>query len=689
MNIPQFVGLLGFTKKQLQSDFIAALVVTAIAIPESLGFAAIVGLPIQTGLYCALLAPVIFALVTSSRHLVVGADSATAALVASGAAGVAAMGTDGYVNAVAVLGIITGIVLVLMSIVRFGFLADLISRPVFIGFLAGIGIQLMISKLPEMLGIDTHGSTIHKLYMLATQFSELQLPTLLFSIAVFAIIILANRRKLPGSLIALIAAILTTYVTGLGHAGIEVVSNVPHGLPSLLVPHASWQMVTTLLPAAFAVAIIILVQSSSVIRSTAARFDEPVDDNRDLAALGLANVAAAFTHGFAINGSPPRTIAAEMSGGRTQFVNLFMALIVGAILLFLSSSLRYLPVAALAAVVFTIGMHLFDVRQLRRVWQSRRSEFVVALIALLGVALFGVQYGVAIAVATSIIDRLRRQYRPPDDVLLQDGQLAPWAENRIDPHHKHRSSPDGVLIYRFGGSLFFENSSYFTRRILHTIANAKQPVKCVIIDAGAISDIDFTASETIKQLCHKLNHDDVQICLAHVSPELQTLLEQYDLVDIIGKHNIYPSLEEAVFAYPTSRRSTIEMVQRLALPAHEYVVIGGGVMEALGLRDTNDVDIVVSSELYSAYTSKGWKEYIQDDGKHILSHHGYQLMETYVGKKLNDLFPRSFEKDGVRFMSVEDLIACKRKIGRQKDIDDIKLLNEHLAKRYNEAVGKS
>ena len=367
-----------------------------------------------------------------------------------------------------------------------------------------------------------------------------------------------------------------------------------------------------------------------------------------------------------------------MSGGRTQLVNVFMSLFIAIILLFFTGMFSYLPVAALAVVICLIGVHLFDLKQLRRIAHSQRAEFAIALIALVSVAVLGVQYGVLIAVATSIVDRLRRRYRPTDEVLLRDGKLAPWANERLDKHHKYRSSPKGVVAYRFSGSIFFENANYFSRRIRAVVKGAKQPVHTVVLDAGGINDIDYTAAETLRQVVSKFSSDDVRFCLAHVSPDFSKLLKKYRLTDIIGRDNIYPSLQSAIFDSATSRRSTVDMVRRLKLPKREYVVIGGGVLETLQIRNTNDVDIVISKNLYRQFKRKGWREYTQDDGKRVLSHHGYQLMETYVGKSLRDLMPRSFILDDVRYMGLEDLITCKRKMGRQKDLDDIALINAHV-----------
>lgn len=683
MKIPQFTTFEGLTARQLKRDALAALVVTAIAIPESLAFAAIVGVPLQAGLYCALLAPVVFALLTSSRHLVVGADSATAALVASGAATVAVANTAAYGNAVALLCILVGAILVVMAAARFGFLADLISRPVFVGFVAGIGVQLILSKLPELLGIEASGTAVEKLGHTLVNLGQANLPTLYFSLGLFGLIFLLNKRKLPGMLIGIVVAILAVYFGRIDTYGVQVVSAVEPGLPRFFLPKFDLATAQTLAPTALAIAIVILAQSSAVIRNTASRFDEPVDDNRDLNALGFANIASATLGGFAINGSPPRTLAAEMNGGRTQMVNIYMAFYIAIILLFFTEMFAYLPIASLAVIICIVGTHLFDTAQLRRIARSRKNELVIALIALIGVTVLGVQHGVLIAVATSIVDRLRRQYRPTDEILLQDGKLAPWANERLDKHHKHRSSPQGVLAYRFNSSLFFENANYFSKRIRGAVKESKHPVHTVVIDMGGVNDIDYTAADVIKRLVYTFSADDILVCLAHVSPDLQTLLGSYKLIEVIGKHNVYPSLQAAIFDAPTSRRSSIDMVSRLKLPLSDYVVIGGSVLETLGIRDTNDVDLVVSKKIYKQFLRKGWREYIQDDGKKVLSRHGYQIMETYVGAKLHDLLPSSFVKDGVRFMGLDDLIECKQRIARKKDHDDIRRIEAYLRTHRN------
>lgn len=669
----------GYNFKYLRHDILAALVVTAIAIPESLGFAVIAGLPPVTGLYTAVLAPIIFGLVASTRRLVVGADSATAALVASGALLVAQAGTAGYANAVAVLGLLTAVILLGMAVFRLGFLADLISRPVLVGFLGGVGVQLIINKLPDMLGITATGSLLQHLTTVVTHIGSFNGMAATIAVMVVGIILLTRKTRIPGELIGLVLAIVFAIVFHVQDYGVKMVGALPGGLPSLSDPSFNFGMLITLFPAALSIALVVLAQSSAVIRSLANEHDEKVRLNRDLTALSLANAISALTHGFAVNGSPPRSMAADAAGGRTGMVNVFMGLLIGTLLLFGSGLLADMPMAALASIVFMLGFHLIRFQELRYIWSTHRVEFAVAMIALVGTALFGVYQGVVIAVIVSLMERLSRQYHPKDDILLRDGKLSEWAAERLDwHHHRHRTRPQGLLIYAFDGSLFFENVNYFVQRIKGAIEEAKEPIEYVLIDAGAIDSIDYTAVETTKTLYRQLSSEDIKMGFAHVSPNLRHQFDAFGMTDLVGADNIFSTLSGAIRTHPGSKRSAIEMVHRLGLKRGSYVVIGGAVLEILNLRETSDVDLVVSDEVYAQYRDdKKWAEYVQDNGKKVLSHDGYNLMHTWMGNNLKHLLHQSFEVEKIAFMSINELIEAKRHLGRKKDLEDIMLLEEY------------
>ena len=588
----------GYSLHYLRHDLLAALVVTAIAIPESLGFAVIAGLPPVAGLYTAILAPIVFGLVSSTRRLVVGADSATAALVASGALLVAQAGTVGYANAVAVLGLLTAVILLGFAVFRLGFLADLISRPVLVGFLGGVGVQLIINKLPDMLGITATGSLWQHLTTVVTHIGSFNGMAATIAVMVVGVILLTRKTRIPGELIGLILAIVFAMVFHVQDYGVKMVGALPGGLPSLSQPSFDLGMLITLFPAALSIALVVLAQSSAVIRSLANEHDEKVRLNRDLTALSFANAISALTHGFAVNGSPPRSMAADAAGGRTGLVNVFMGLLIGTLLLFGNRLLTDMPMAALASIVFMLGFHLIRFHELRYIWSTHRIEFGVAMIALVGTALFGVYQGVVIAVIVSLMERLSRQYHPKDDILLRDGKLSEWAAERLDwHHHRHRTRPQGLLIYAFDGSLFFENVNYFVQRIKAAIEEAKEPIEYVLIDAGAIDSIDYTAVETTKTLYRQLSSEDIKMGFAHVSPNLRHQFDAFGMTDLVGADNIFSTLSGAIRTHPGSKRSAIEMVHRLGLKRGTYVVIGGAVLEILNLRETSDVDLVVSDEV--------------------------------------------------------------------------------------------
>jgi len=535
-----------YKRQDLRHDVVAALVLTAITIPQSLAFAVVVGLPPVTGLYTALLAPIVFALFASTRRLAVGADSATAALLASSATLVAQAGTIGYANAIAVLGMLTAFILLLIAVLRLGFLSDLVSRPVLVGFLAGVGLQLIITSLPVMMGLQVKSGAVWNSLASLAQSPAINWMTITVTVLVVGVLLLVRGSKLPGELIAITFAILFSAVFHVEKFGVALVGDLPSHLPQLGLPAFSLTTVWVLLPAAVTVAMIILAQSSAVIRGVAEERGEKIRINQDLFALGLANVASAFTQGFAVNGSPPRTMAVDRIGGRTQLTGILSSMIIGLILVFGVGILEYLPQAALASVVCLLGVYLIRLKELQYLWDVHRTEFVVAIVALLGTAFIGILQGVLIAVIVSLSERVIRQYHPNDAILLRDGELSDWARERLSDRVQHSHQIDGVLVYSFDGSLFFENINYFVARLKRAIKGAKEPVTMVIIDAGSIDSIDYTAVEAIKHSYRKLSEDAITLRFAHVSPNLHKQLVEFGVVELLGHKHIFSTLTEAI-----------------------------------------------------------------------------------------------------------------------------------------------
>lgn len=530
----------------LRGDIVAGVTVAAIAIPESLGYATIVGLPVQTGLYCALLPAILFAVVASSRQLVVGADSATAALVAAGATAVAAVGTDAYAGAVAVLGLLTAAMLLLMALARLGFLADLISRPVLTGFLAGVGVSLVIGKLPGVLGLDVSGTTWQKLVGTIEQLPDANPASALLGLGVVLVMVGAVRlpARVPAALFAVVAFSLVGVVIGAAGRGVAMVGALPPGLPSIEIPSIESGELARLAATAASIAVVVLAQSAAVARSFAQKNGYRVDTNADLVGLSAANAGSALTGGFAINGSPPRTAAGDSAGSHSQMVNVVMALVIAAVLLFASGLFAYVPEPVLDAVVLGIGIHLVNVRELRCVGQTRRVELWIAVLALVVVAFVGVEQGVLLAVLVSLLERARHQYRPSDEVLVSPGVIGERERARLSDVPPELLA--SVLAYRFGASLIFANAERFDERIRGLVEQAEQPVRTVVIDAGAMTDIDVTGAEVLSRLATDLAGADIRVVLTDLSPSAARTLQRAGVVP--GAIDVVDHLETVVSA---------------------------------------------------------------------------------------------------------------------------------------------
>jgi MFS superfamily sulfate permease-like transporter len=396
-------GVLPVHRSQLAGDILAGVTLATLGIPQSLGYARIAGMPVITGLYTLLAPLAVFALLGSSRRLVVAADSATAAMMAAGLTGLAAAGSPRYVALAGLVALLAGALLLLARLIRLGFLADFLSRTVLIGFLTGVGVQVAAGQLAEMLGVHPGGQTvIGKLIATVRALGHTNLSTLAVSLGVIATVVGSRMltRRVPGALIAVVGAIIASRLLHLQAHGVTVLGAVPRGLPRLRPPALSLHDAAALFPIAGAIFVVILAQSFATSRAYAAKYDETVDENADLVGLGAANVAAAFTGTFAVNGSPTQTQMADSAGGRSQLAPLTTSVVVVVVivLLFLTGPLRFLPLAVLATIVFLIGVRLANVSGMRRLFAVRREEFVIALLTAATVVFVGVEQGIVLAV---------------------------------------------------------------------------------------------------------------------------------------------------------------------------------------------------------------------------------------------------------------------------------------------------
>ncbi len=544
---PVLRGVLPVRRATLTREVLAGATLAALGIPEVLGYARIAGMPVVTGLYTLLLPLAVFAVLGASRHLVVAADSATAALLAGALVRLAAPQPAAYVGLAGLAALLTGGLLLLARLARLGFLANFLSRTVLLGFLTGVGIQVAIGQLPDMLGV--HAASSHTVIKLAETVAALphaHPATVAVSLGVIAVVLAAKMitRRIPGALLAVVSAIVVSRAADLTGHGVAVLGRVPRGLPGFSLPTLSEHDTVALLGTAASIGIVILAQSAATARAYAVRHDEPMDTDTDLTGLGAANVAAAFTGTFVVNGSPTKTQIVDDAGGRSQLASLATGAIAVAVLLVATGPLRYLPIAALAAVVFLIGAELVDLRGLRRIWAVRRTEFAVALVTAAAVIGLNVQYGIGVAIAASIIDHLRHSYRPRSYVLVKSA-AGHWMPAPVRPGA--RTGP-GLAVYRFGTSLYFANASRFVEDVT-TLTRYGDPLRWLVLDGAAIGDVDYSAATVLREAIRELHQAHIQVMMTSLVGPVRDQLQHYGISDGDGPDGFYDTPGAALAAF--------------------------------------------------------------------------------------------------------------------------------------------
>ncbi|HTX53495.1 MAG TPA: SulP family inorganic anion transporter [Candidatus Baltobacteraceae bacterium] len=545
---PILEGVLPITAARVPAEIIAGITLAAIAIPEVMGYTKISGTPVITGLYTMLIPTALFAVFGSSRHLVVGADSATAAILASALGGIAATGSDQYLALAGVLALMAALFLILARVMRLGFLADFLSRTVLIGFLTGVGVQVALGQIAGMLGLKGGGhGTLGKLWNDVQQLGSVSHDEVLITVSVLVIIVGCKKvsKHIPGALIAAIGAIVASWAFGLDKH-VHVVGAVPGGLPYLGLPKVDWnfQVVTTLIPTAFAMFVVILAQSAATSSAYATRYGERFSENTDLVGLALANIGAGLSGTFVVNGSPTKTQIVDSAGGRSQLSLLAMAGIVSLVLLFLTAPLAFMPEAALSAIVFLIGVGLIDLAGMRRIYKQRRSEFWVALVTALAVVVFGVQQGILLAIALSLIEHTRYGYRPRNAVLVpgESGGRHP------QPVATAAQAAPGLAIYRFTHSLYYANCQQFADEISFLANTAEPPLRWLCLDASAIDDVDYSAAETLRSVYAMLSARGIRLIIAEEMEEFKGTA-RYQFREVLGEDAFYDHLEDVVKQY--------------------------------------------------------------------------------------------------------------------------------------------
>jgi len=540
-----FQSLRPLTPRGAVRDTIAGLQLAAMNIPQALGYTKIAGTPVVTGFYTLLFPLIAFATFGSSRYLVVAADSATAAILAGGVSAIAPLGSARYLELASLVALITAGFLLIARMLKLGFLADFLSQTVLVGFLTGVGFQVSIAVLGTMLGLNvTAHRTVLQLAQVIRNLPHLNSIALAISVAVVVCVLglHAVSPKIPGPLVAVAGAIAASAMWNLAARGIAVIGPVAGGMPHFKLPQASWNEIERLIPIAGSCFVMIIAQSAATARIYAQRHHEVLDEDADIVGLAAANAAAALSGTFVVNGSPTQTAMVENSGGQSQIAQLSTAACVVLVLLFATRPLQFLPRCALGALVFAIAVKLINLRALRQILSESPGEFTLAVFTAAVVVVVGVEQGIILAMVVSLLRVVAHSYHPHTAVLVMDGHGV-WM---LKPAVKGTFTEPGIIVYRFSSPLFYANAGFFTEQIRSLVEPASPRAWCVIVDAGAITHVDYTAARAVIELQADLAKENIELVFAHVQSDLKPDLDRHRLTEAIGPSRIFDTLREAI-----------------------------------------------------------------------------------------------------------------------------------------------
>ncbi len=546
--LPLFEGILPLSRAGAIRDAVAGVQLAAMNIPQALGYARIAGMPVVTGFYTLLLPMLAFAVFGSSRYLVVAADSATAAILAGGVSTMAPLASARYVALAGTVALLTAGLLLLARILKLGFLADFLSQTVLVGFLTGVGFQVGIAVFGGMLGLEIEShKTIRQLIEIYQGISHVHLPTVALSAAIVACVFAIARisSKIPGPLIAVAGAIAASEIWNFAGHGITVIGPVAGGLPHLALPDVHWRDAQPLIGIATSCFVMIVAQSAATARVYAERHQQRLDENEDLVGLAVANASAALSGTFVVNGSPTQTAMVESSGGQSQLAQVSTAAVVALVLLFLTHPLQYLPRCVLGSIVFIIAIKLIDLRGLNSIRKESPGEYALAATTAAVVVLIGVEQGIVVAMILSLLRIVRHSYRPHTAVLIA-GEGGTW---ELAPAVPGTFTEPGLVMYRFSAALFYANAGYFFEQIRDIVGPAPTAVRWLVVDAEAITNIDYTAARVVRRLQSDLAASGVTLALARASFFLRADLDRHHLTEVIGKENLFARIHDALTAY--------------------------------------------------------------------------------------------------------------------------------------------
>ena len=546
--IPVSAQLSGYRAPSAGRDVLAGVTVAALAIPSAMAYAEVAGLSPVNGLYALLLPVVAYALLGSSRQLVIGPEGSISTLVAAAILPLAVAASADAAELAAMLALLVAVCFGAAWLLRLGWIADYFSRPVLIGYIHGVAVVLVIGQLGKLLGLSVDaGDPFGQLWEVVDEFGSVSGATLAIGVtslaALFGLRLLMPR--LPAALLVVFAAIGLSWAFDFAAHGVTVVGVIPSGLPSFEIASPAFTDVIKLLPAALGIFLVSFADEILTARSFAGKHNQQVRGSQELLAMGAANAAAGFTQGFPVGASGSRTAVNDEMGARSQIAGLIAALTVAVILLFLTEPVQYLPKAVLGAVIVFAAVGLVDPQAWRALAAVDHVEVAIAAVTTACVIFFGVLEALVVAVGLSMIDAVRRSARPHDAVLGWVERLGRYAD--VSLHASARVTP-GVVVYRLDDRLFFANARYFNGRVREAVRAAPTPVSWLVFDAEAVTHVDVTGLEALADLTRDLRRDGIGLVVARLRTRMQDQLQVAGVLDVIGRDRLYPSVRAAVDA---------------------------------------------------------------------------------------------------------------------------------------------
>ena len=553
--VPGIHMLRTYRPSWLRSDLMAGIVLAAILVPQGMAYAELAGLPAVTGLYTTIACLVGYALMGPSRILVLGPDSSVSPLIFAAITPLLAGGDPATAITLAgMLALFVGAIEIGLGIGKLGFVADLLSKEVQVGYMNGLAITIIVGQLPKLFGFSTDADGfVEEVKAFFTSLDKTNATTLILGLTTLAVLLVLPRlsKKIPAVLVAVVGATMVTGLLELAKEGVETVGALPQGLPVPAFPWTSLSDVGPLLAAAVGIVLVSLTDTIATSTSFAARRGDEIDPNQEMIGIGSANFAAGLFQGFAISASGSRTAVAEQSGSKSQVTGLVGAGVVVVLLLFLPSLLADLPQSALAAVVIAAALSLVNLPILRKYLRVRKTSLLLSLVATIGVVLFGVLEGILFAVILSILLFFRRSWWPHGEVLGHVAHLDGW--HSVEAYPEAEQVP-GVVVYRWEAPLFFANAGIF-RQEVRRLVRRRRP-RWIVLQCEAITDIDVTAADMLERLDRELNAQGVSIAFVELLSRLQDLVLRYGLLETLDREHFYPSVKSALEAIAAEDRAT-------------------------------------------------------------------------------------------------------------------------------------